>query len=139
MRIRLERVEYMPKLLELGVLYYAEEFGAATHLCPCGCHHKVQTPVGPSDYSLRMGTRGPTLYPSVGNWQRPCRSHYWIRNGEILWEQPWSDEEIAAGRATEAARDHAYFERRARARIRPQARLISWIKNVFGLGGSRNR
>lgn len=134
MRIRLERVEYMPKLLEPSVLYYAEEFGAAAHLCPCGCHHRVQTPVGPSDYSLSVGKRGPTLYPSIGNWQRPCRSHYWIRNGEVIWDEPWSDDEIAAGRAAEAARDRAYFERRALARNRRWARLLRWMRTVFGIG-----
>lgn len=134
MRIQLERVEYIPKVLDPGVLYYAEEFGAATHLCPCGCRHKVQTPVGPSDYSLRVGKGGPTLYPSIGNWQRPCQSHYWIRNGEVVWEEPWSDEEVAAGRAAEAVRDRAYFERRARARNLPWTRFISWIKSILGFG-----
>ena len=133
MKIRLARVEYMPKVLEPGVLYYAEVFGAATHLCPCGCRHKVQTPVGPSDYSLRFDRGGPTLFPSIGNWQRPCRSHYWIRNGEIVWDEPWSDEEIAAGRAAEAARDRAYFQRRDRVRTRPWARFLRWLRQLLRL------
>lgn len=124
----------MPKVLEPGVLYYAEKFGAATHLCPCGCRHKVQTPVGPSDYSLRVSGGRPTLYPSIGNWQRPCRSHYWIRNGEIIWEAPWSDDEIAAGRVAEAARDRAYFKERARARSRLWTWLTCKIKSLVGLG-----
>ena len=128
MKMRLERVPYMPKVLEPGVLYYAEEFGAATHLCPCGCCHKVQTPVGPSDYSLRVDKSGPTLFPSIGNWQRPCRSHYWIRNGEVVWDEPWRETQIIAGRAAEAARDRAYFERRARARNRPWARFLRWLR-----------
>lgn len=130
MKIRLKRVKYMPKVLEPGVLYYAEEFGAATHLCPCGCGHKIQTPMGPSDYSLRMDKSGPTLFPSIGNWQRSCRSHYWVRNGEIVWDQSWSEAKIAAGRAAEAARDHAYFEHRSRVRNRPWARFL----RLFGRG-----
>lgn len=124
----------MPRVLQPGILYYAEEFGAAAHLCPCGCEHKIHTPVGPSDYSLRVGKRGPTLYPSIGNWQRPCRSHYWIRNGEVVWAEPWSEEKIAAGRAAEAARDRAYFGRRARARNRPWARVLRWVKAVLSSG-----
>jgi len=123
----------MPKVLESGVLYYAEEFGAAAHLCPCGCSHKVQTPVGPSDYSLRVHNGGPTLFPSIGNWQRPCRSHYWIRNGEIIWGEPWSDEEISSGRAAEAARDCAYFERRDRARNRPWPRFLRRLRHILRL------
>lgn len=133
MKIRLERVEYMPKVLEAGVLYYAEEFGAATHLCPCGCGHKVQTPVGPSDYSLRAENKGPTLVPSVGNWQRPCRSHYWVRNGEIVWAEPWSDEDITAGRAAEAARDRAYFEGRKVPRRSRWATFSQWFLRVLRL------
>jgi hypothetical protein len=132
LKIRLERVEYMPKELEPAVLYYAEEFGAATHLCPCGCGHKVQTPVGPSDYSLRIDRGGPTLFPSIGNWQRPCKSHYWIRNGAIVWAEPWTTEEIAAGRASEQARNFAHFERRTRARNRPWAKLQRWVKRILG-------
>lgn len=133
MRIRLERVHYMPKVFEPGVLYFAAEFGAATHLCPCGCGHKVQTPVGPSDYLLREDRNGPTLYPSVGNWQRPCQSHYWVRNGRIVWGEPWTAKEIAAGRAAEAARDNVYFDKRTKARNRPWKRLLEWIRNLLGL------
>jgi hypothetical protein len=134
LRIRLERVQYMPEVLEPGVLYFAEEFGAATHLCPCGCGHKVQTPVGPSDYSLRVNKSGPTLSPSVGNWQRPCQSHYWIRNGQIVWSEPWTSEEIAAGRALESARDRAYFATRVQAHNTPWARFVRWIKRVLSVG-----
>lgn len=139
MRIRLERVEYMPQVFQPGVLYYAEEFGAAAHLCPCGCGHKVQTPVGASDYTLRVDGEGPTLFPSIGNWQRPCQSHYWIRSGGIVWDEPWSPERIAAGRAAEAARDRAHFEARRRTHDGPidrtrggsLERLWRWIKSLF--------
>jgi hypothetical protein len=131
--IRLERVQYIPPVLEPGVLYFAEEFGAATHLCACGCGHKVQTPVGPGDYTLRIGTRGPTLSPSIGNWQRPCQSHYWIWNGEVVWSRKWTPKEIAAGRAGERARNQAFFERRARAGNGMWCHFLAWLKRLLGL------
>ena len=39
------------------------------------------------------------MYPSVGNWQLPCRSHYWIEEGEIIHAKQWSDAEIKRNRA----------------------------------------
>lgn len=105
-------MKYMPAVLEPGILYVSEEFGAAAHLCACGCGSKVRTPLGPTEWRLSAGTVGVSLDPSVGNWQRPCRSHYWIQDGEINWSVPWTDEEVQAGRAREHARREAFFENR---------------------------
>lgn len=51
-RLRLERVHYMPKVLEPGVLYVSEEFGAAAHLCACGCGAKIRTPLAPTEWTF---------------------------------------------------------------------------------------
>lgn len=112
MRIELQRVEYMPKDLQPGVLYVAEKFSAAAHLCACGCGSKVRTPLGPTEWSLSVSPSGVSLHPSVGNWQRPCRSHYWIRDGQVVWSGGWTDEDVQAGRAREHARRDAYFAER---------------------------
>lgn len=109
MRFELRRVQFMPRVLEPGVLYVAEEFSAAAHLCPCGCGAKVRTPLGPVDWSLEDGPRGPSLFPSIGNWHQPCRSHYWIRGGAVVWAEAWTDDEIAAGRAREKPRADEYY------------------------------
>ena len=37
-----------------------------------------------ADESDMTGERA-LLYPSIGNWQFPCRSHYWIRRNRIIW------------------------------------------------------
>ena len=76
--LQLNRVQYIPKKLEPGILYFSKKFGTATHMCPCGCDNKVVTPLGPTDWSLTIRKGKPTLYPSIGNWQIPCQSHYWI-------------------------------------------------------------
>ena len=49
MKVRLQRVHYMPRVLEPGVPYVSEELGAAAHLCPCGYGSKVRTPLEPTD------------------------------------------------------------------------------------------
>jgi len=86
----------MPKELEPGVLYVSEEFGAAAHLCACGCGSKIRTPLGPTDWAFEEAESGPTLYPSIGNWQHACQSHYWIRQGRVVWAPKWAPEQIAA-------------------------------------------
>lgn len=110
MRYRLAHVRTMPTKLEEGIVYVSEEFGTAAHLCACGCGSKVRTPLGPTEWSVREGRRGPSLYPSIGNWQRPCQSHYWINNGSVEWSTKWSLERIEAGRAFEQLRRDAYYE-----------------------------
>lgn len=131
-RVRLERVHYMPKVLEPGLLYVSEEFGAAAHLCACGCGTKIRTPLGPTEWSVEETSEGPTLQPSVGNWQQACRSHYWIWRGHIEWSGNWTQAQIAAGRRREERRRHAYFaerdKQRSGKRLTAWQRLQKWLK-----------
>lgn len=132
-RIKLERVYYIPPALEPGVLYVSEEFDAAVHLCACGCGTKVSTPLGPSEWSVHDTPEGPTLRPSVGNWQMPCRSHYLITRGEVRWGGAWTAEQIERGRRAEGQRREEYYEARARER-KPKnlfVRLWERLKRLF--------
>ena len=131
MRIKLQPVHKMPQVLEPGTLYVSEEYEIAMHLCPCGCGSKVSTPLGPTDWKFYNDGRGPSLSPSVGNWQRPCGSHYWIRNGEIVWAPQWTREQILEGRRMEQERSAAYFAERERRRNRPLARFWRWLTRLF--------
>lgn len=126
-KIELQRVQYIPKELTPGVLYVSEEFGAAAHLCACGCGRKVRTPLGPTDWGLGVTPRGPTLRPSIGNWQFPCQSHYWIWEGEIRWADKWTPEQVAAGRRAEEERAHAYYDAREKARGGLLRRFWRWL------------
>jgi hypothetical protein len=111
-RFVLQRVTTIPRELDPHVLYVAETFGAAAHLCACGCGTKIRTPLGPTDWYLTDTRRGPTLRPSIGNWQEACQSHYLIIDGEVRWARQWTQEEILVGRAEEQTRAHAYYEHR---------------------------
>ena len=130
MRFELQRVEYMPKDLQPGVLYVSEAFGTAAHLCACGCGSKIRTPLGPTEWSVRAMREGPSLRPSVGNWQKPCRSHYVIDRGEVIWGRPWSAKKVEAGRRAEAQRREAYYAAQARKR---RFRVWDWFVKIFGL------
>jgi hypothetical protein len=98
--LRHEFVEFIPRELEPGVLYVSLRYRTATHLCPSGCEQEVVTPLGRDDWTLSFdGTV--SLYPSVGSWGLPCRSHYWIRGDEIVWARTWSTAEIGDLRRAE--------------------------------------
>ena len=119
----------MPASLEPGVLYISEEFETAAHLCACGCGSKIRTPLGPTEWQFSDDPEGPSLDPSVGNWQRPCRSHYWIDRGRIEWSTEWSAAQIAAGRAREQRRRERYY-----AVLYPDrwwSRVWRWLKTMF--------
>jgi hypothetical protein len=123
----------MPKHLELGVLYVAEQFGAAAHLCACGCGSKIRTPLNPTDWRLEETNDGPSLYPSIGNWQLPCQSHYWIIRGEVVWSEKWTAEQIGAGRRRDEARARAYYDALDRRRSTRTRRLAAWIRRLAGI------
>ena len=83
----------MPSTFEQGVLYVSNEYCIAGHLCACGCGEKVWTPLGPVDWSVKMDENGPSMRPSIGNGQLNCKSHYIIRNGNVLWYNTITDED----------------------------------------------
>ncbi len=102
--LRLELVEDMPEQFAPGVFYVSEEYEIACHRCACGCGNLVYTPLGPTEWSFRSERGKPSLRPSIGNWSLPCRSHYWIKGGRIIWARNWSDDEVDAGRLAERRR-----------------------------------
>ena len=131
MKIELQRVHYMPKELNPGVLYVSETFGAAAHLCACGCGSKIRTPLGPTEWSVEETDEGPTLWPSVGNWQKSCQSHYLISRGEVIWAERWSTEQIAEGQCREEKRRLEYYDALDRERVSAVQRLWRWIRSLF--------
>jgi len=87
-------VELMPGQLEDGVLYISEKYGTAIHKCCCGCGQKVVTPLSPAKWQLRRSGEAVTLYPSIGNWNFPCQSHYWIRRNRVEWAGLMTEQQI---------------------------------------------
>ena len=104
-----EFVEFIPEELSDGILYVSLEYGSASHLCACGCGRKVVTPITPTDWQLGFNGEAVSLYPSIGNWNFPCRSHYWLHYKRVKWAPQWSDEEINLGRAIDRTRKDAYL------------------------------
>jgi hypothetical protein len=72
-------------VMQPGILYVSETYGAAAHLCACGCGAETYTPLRLINAGGWTLSDGPTLRPSIGNYGFPCGSHYYVTNGEIQW------------------------------------------------------
>jgi len=92
-------VESIPETLEDAVLYVSVTYGTAVHRCCCGCGREVVTPLTPTDWKLIFDGETVSLYPSIGNWNFPCRSHYWIRNNRVEWAEDWPEKKIETAAA----------------------------------------
>jgi hypothetical protein len=95
-KFRLEHqfVEFIPEHLLEGVLYVSMVYATASHLCCCGCGQKVVTALSPTDWQLTFDGRSISLHPSIGNWNFPCLSHYWITRSSIRWAPSGPGEQV---------------------------------------------
>lgn len=105
-------VEFIPDILEEGMLYITIEYRTAIHKCVCGCGNKVVTPISPTDWKLIFDGKSVSLTPSIGNWNFECKSHYWIINNKIKHARKWSDKEIAIGRELSVVKKQKYFKKK---------------------------
>lgn len=112
-RLQHQFVEFIPEKIEEGVLYISVEYRTMTHKCCCGCGAEVVTPLGPTDWRLIFDGKSVSIEPSVGSWSLPCRSHYWISNGQVRWAEAWSKSQVQSGRESDARVKRAYFAREA--------------------------
>lgn len=124
-------VEYVPEELEQSVLYVSLKFRTVVHLCMCGCGERVVTPLHPTGWTFIYDGVSVSLYPSIGSWDLPCRSHYWIRDGAVRWACQWTDEEIQAGRQLDESDRRRYFlgdEELETSKRSPRGLFSSWFR-----------
>ena len=115
-----EFVGEIPSELEDGKLYVSIRYRTASHLCACGCGNKVVTPIKPPKWHLMYDGESVSLWPSIGNHQFECRSHYWVKNNQVRWMRPWTDKEIAEGRKLDARDVRKYYSNRGATELSPE-------------------
>lgn len=112
--------EAIPEDLETGLLYVSIRYRIAAHLCACGCGLRVVTPIKPAKWSLTYDGETISLWPSIGRWQHPCKSHYVIRKNKVIWQRQFDDDEIAEVALRDVEDVQNYFRRRATEGKRPR-------------------
>lgn len=111
--IEFEFVEFIPSKRAPRTLYISTEYATVVHDCLCGCGTKVVTPLNPTGWQLTFDGETVSLYPSIGNWGFPCRSHYIIECNRILWASDMTRGEIEYGRQRDRALRNLHFGDRA--------------------------
>lgn len=97
-RLRTVFTDEIPEVLEDGILYVSEECRVALHNCACGCGEEVSTPLVLTEYRLSMEGGEASVWPSIGNHDFACKSHYVIRRGRVLWAREMTRAAIEVGR-----------------------------------------
>jgi hypothetical protein len=125
-------VEYIPEHLDSGVIYISMEYAIAAHRCCCGCGKEVITPFTPTDWSMTFDGETVSLSPSIGNWNFSCRSHYFIRRGQVIKASTWDDEQVNNNRCKDKAAKASYYGKleptnmvKPTSDITPQARKLN--------------
>lgn len=106
-----EYVEFIPEHIEEGVLYISERYSTAVHKCCCGCGREVVTPLSQVEWSVKRNGGRISLWPSIGNWSYPCRSHYVIRDSRVLEAKALTEREIQRVKANDRADKTAQINR----------------------------
>ena len=104
-----EFVEFVPETLEPATVYISITYKTVAHLCLCGCGSKVITPLSPTGWTLRFNGKTISLHPSIGNWNLPCQSHYWITKNQVEWAERWSKRRIESGFARDQRIKQEYY------------------------------
>ena len=80
-----------PRVIEGRDLVVAREDGedwAVAFLCPCGCNDRLELALIPEvrpNWKLSVSSESlPSLHPSIWRKDR-CHSHFWLREGLIIW------------------------------------------------------
>jgi hypothetical protein len=84
-------VQAVPVQLEKGKLYISMEYCSINHLCACGCGSEVVTPLHPARWAIFYDGDAVSLWPSIGSFDLPCRSHYVIERSRVIWHPSWSE------------------------------------------------
>ena len=84
----------MPESIKEGELYISIKHRLVEHMCACGCGTEISLPLGRSEWKIEYDGETVSLWPSIGNWRLPCKSHYVIQENKTNWCRQWSEKEI---------------------------------------------
>jgi hypothetical protein len=126
-------VHYIPEQLEPGIIYISMDYATAAHSCCCGCGEQVITPFSPADWKMTFDGETISLWPSIGNWNFRCRSHYIIRRSQVLGAEPWNHSQVEKGRRRDKSRNQQHYDEKSRSENHPPVPPVSPKSESLGL------
>ena len=128
--VSVQHVEFIPRVLSSGVLYVSKKYATASHLCCCGCGSTIVTPLKPGGWRYVESEGKPTLQPSIGSWNLPCQSHYFIRHGAVAWAAKWSKQQIQDGKEWDRQERERHFD--GKPASLEKGGLKDWLRRWLG-------
>lgn len=128
MMISHEFVDFIPDKIQNEKIYISIKYKTAIHKCACGCNSEVVTPISPTDWAIKYNGETISLYPSIGNWSYNCRSHYWIKNSQIIWSNDFSNEKVEDIRRNDRNQKEDYYKNKNSNLF---VKIIENIKKIF--------
>lgn len=119
-------VEFIPDRIEDGILYISIQYCTAIHKCVCGCGNEVVTPLSPTDWKLTFDGKTVSLYPSIGNWNFDCQSHYWIKKSKVEHANSWTEKEIKLGREDDNQAKGEFYSNGQRSKTKESPKIGFW-------------
>lgn len=128
-----EIVDRIPVELIPGVVYHSVEFELAALQCACGCGHRV-TLLVPDGHRFSVEGSLPSISPSILVADAPCRSHFFISDGQVDWLRAFSPKQAEAVMHRQVARhvlvdrsSRSWWEHGRRAILRVTGRVIRFL------------
>ena len=130
MRYQYESVERIPREMADSVVYHTEEFELAGLLCACGCGHRVTLLVPDSHQVWNEGGYA-TVSPSVGVFDAPCKSHFFIRCGNVKMLPAFTAAHAGEIMRAQVARHVARDARPVPWRLRAKTAILGWLGKIW--------
>ena len=85
-KFEVQFVDKIPSELKDGIIYICISCNVVVHKCACGCGDKTVTPIDKKyGWEFIYDGQAITLRPSIGNFNIPCKSHYYIIENRVDW------------------------------------------------------
>jgi hypothetical protein len=102
-----QAVERIPDPMIEGVVYHTHKFKLAALLCACGCRHRVMLLV-PDSHQVTSQSGLATIRPSIAVCDGPCKSHYFVTDGQVEWLPAFSAAQATSLMQNQIARHVAH-------------------------------
>ena len=129
MRYRYEAVDFIPAQMAEATVYHNVDFELAGLLCACGCGHRI-TLLVPDSHQVWNHDGYATISPSIGVMDAPCKSHFFIRHGDVEMLPAFTAAHASAIMRAQVARHVARDAKPAPWWVRTKIAVFGWLSKI---------
>lgn len=130
MRYRYELVNRIPRQMVEAVVYHNEEFELAGLFCACGCGHRI-TLLVPDSHQVWNDGGYATISPSIGVMDAPCKSHFFIKRGDVEMLPAFTAARASQIMRAQVARHVAHDAKPVSWWVRAKTAAFDWLGKLW--------